>query len=591
MSQPTIESPLERYVLCVDDDPEFLKSLEVFLPGRVNQGGQEGFWYRFVFLPDAAETLSVLRELVNEGSIVAMLISDQQMPSMKGTQLLSEAREIAPHCLRVLLTGHSGIEAAITAINERLLDRYLTKPIENENDFTLSVQELLQRFEMQRVIDAQASALQDLYGFANAINAMDRLDRMVHCVAAFIRTTLEGSGVWVVVGDGSDNGHCVAIDRTGARSVPDSDRMEALMRILSSGAPTPGKGVRDLPAEWRSVLGRQELDLGEVAVCADLTSGQSRLGLIVAGRRGRSFTEPERSTLEYIADTASIAIHKQITWSELQGAYRLTRDQAVSLEEANRKLTTLDRMKSEFLRFISHELRTPLSYMSAIGILERPIEPAQQAEMVAIVRRGYQRLERFIFKGLDYLDWCGAGRIESTDVTDLRVLLLGAAGWLAVSAGREVELELVTPDGPCPIAMPEERVEEVVRILLDNAVKFSDDKPRVRIDLRSAAGIVTLAVADHGRGFPPEVAQDILRPFTVMDTLHHREGTALNLARASAMVEAHGGRINAKSEGNGLGATFTIELPVALHVTGEAQPAAIDPPDEVGEDSDSRRAA
>ena len=50
---------------------------------------------------------------------------------MKGTEFLAQARELAPSSVRILLTGHSGIEAAITAINDQLLDRHLTKPIES----------------------------------------------------------------------------------------------------------------------------------------------------------------------------------------------------------------------------------------------------------------------------------------------------------------------------------------------------------------------------------------------------------------------------------------------------------------------------
>jgi signal transduction histidine kinase len=70
-----------------------------------------------------------------------------------------------------------------------------------------------------------------------------------------------------------------------------------------------------------------------------------------------------------------------------------------------------------------------------------------------------------------------------------------------------------------------------------------------------------LSVGDRGVGFPPELCEEILKPFTIADSLHHRSGSALNLAKANAIVIAHGGSIHAESEGEGRGATFTVRLP------------------------------
>lgn len=63
--------------------------------------------------------------------------------------------------------------------------------------------------------------------------------------------------------------------------------------------------------------------------------------------------------------------------------------------------------------------------------------------------------------------------------------------------------------------------------------------------------------------FAPELAGELLRPFTIADVRHHAGGTGLNLALASAIVKAHGGQIRAESPGVGQGATFTVELPLA----------------------------
>jgi len=111
--------------------------------------------------------------------------------------------------------------------------------------------------------------------------------------------------------------------------------------------------------------------------------------------------------------------------------------------------------------------------------------------------------------------------------------------------------------------MRHELAEDAVNVLLENAVKFSPGRAHVRIEVLDEPSGVTLRVSDRGRGFQPEIAERIFEPFTVMDTLHHREGSALNLARIRAIVQAHGGNASAESPGSGQGATFTLRFPAA----------------------------
>ena len=111
----------------------------------------------------------------------------------------------------------------------------------------------------------------------------------------------------------------------------------------------------------------------------------------------------------------------------------------------------------------------------------------------------------------------------------------------------------------------------VVRILAENALRFSGADQAIEVTVSADAVAVRLVVADRGRGFPPEMAGELFRPFTIADAAHHARGTGLNLALASAIVDAHGGRITAVSAGVGTGATFTVELPVAAAVRGRSE--------------------
>src|SRR3990172_3698663 len=102
----------EQYILCVDDDHNFLKSMEFLLPEKVNNNQGDGLkpWYRCVFIDNPAEALQTIREITTEGETVAMIMSDQKMSQMKGTEFLSETQKICPDSVRVLLTGYAGLE-------------------------------------------------------------------------------------------------------------------------------------------------------------------------------------------------------------------------------------------------------------------------------------------------------------------------------------------------------------------------------------------------------------------------------------------------------------------------------------------------
>ncbi len=109
-------------IVAVDDEPAVLAA--------VSRDLRRGFGERFRVLraPSGPEALEILRELRKRGERVAMLIADQRMPGMPGTEYLVQARKIVPDAKRVLLTAYADTEAAIAAINEVALDYYLLKP-------------------------------------------------------------------------------------------------------------------------------------------------------------------------------------------------------------------------------------------------------------------------------------------------------------------------------------------------------------------------------------------------------------------------------------------------------------------------------
>jgi thioredoxin reductase (NADPH) len=136
-------------ILAVDDEPAVLAA--------VSRDLRRGFGERFRILraSSGAEGLDLLRQILARGDQVAMLIADQRMPGMPGTEYLVEARKLVPDAKRVLLTAYADTEAAIAAINEVALDYYLLKPWDPpEEQLFPVVEDLLTTWESGAALEA-----------------------------------------------------------------------------------------------------------------------------------------------------------------------------------------------------------------------------------------------------------------------------------------------------------------------------------------------------------------------------------------------------------------------------------------------------
>ena len=246
---------------------------------------------------------------------------------------------------------------------------------------------------------------------------------------------------------------------------------------------------------------------------------------------------------------------------DLKRIVEAERQKAQELAAAHARLQLLDRLKTDFLSFISHELRTPLNQLSALDLLDPHGDTQEQARLINVVQKGYERLEGFVQKGLEYFDWLAAERPGASGITDLATVVRQVADHLVRLAETQVNCQISVLDGSCLVRGEEKHLAKVVQILLDNALKFSGEEKFFRATVCATSAGVTLTVADRGQGFAPELAQELFQPFTIADVMHHSHGTGLNLALASAIVTAHGGRIRADSEGTGKGARFIVDFP------------------------------
>ena len=148
---------MERgFIICVDDQPAILDALMTQLESAV------GDICDIETAESAAEALALLDELEQRGECVEMVIADEVMPGMKGAQLLEIIHKRSPEIIKVMLTGQAGLASVAYAINNAGLNKYFSKPWEDE-DLKLTLQSLLEKGRLARKNKKLTQELQEQY--------------------------------------------------------------------------------------------------------------------------------------------------------------------------------------------------------------------------------------------------------------------------------------------------------------------------------------------------------------------------------------------------------------------------------------------
>ena len=232
-------------------------------------------------------------------------------------------------------------------------------------------------------------------------------------------------------------------------------------------------------------------------------------------------------------------------------------------------LAEQERLRAEFLAMVSHELRTPLAAVkgSVDTLLETAgqLHPSETAQFHRIIRDQSDRMRHLIG---DLLDVAGieTGALPVTpEPSDLHALVEEAVSrFLAVGDRNPLSVELAED---LPLVLADKlRVVQVLGNLLSNAAGYSPEGSPIVVSARREGIHVAVSVADRGRGIPAELLPELFRKFSRGQGAGQSsgvDGSGLGLAICKGIVEAHGGRIRAESDGPGLRARFTFTLPAA----------------------------
>ncbi|HLX00841.1 MAG TPA: response regulator [Trinickia sp.] len=303
--------------------------------------------------------------------------------------------------------------------------------------------------------------------------------------------------------------------------------------------------------------------------------------------------------LDYLPGAIERVLREARVQRELAEAQRLSEREAhfrTLAEERERLLASeraarteaerASRVKDEFVATLSHELRTPLN--AIVGwtqiLMRDASEPERVRKGLEVIERNARAQARMVDDLLD-LSRIMAGKLrldlERLDLGDIVEYVIRS-----VQPAADAKEIRITPslEPAGPVQGDPARLQQVVWNLMSNAIKFTGKRGTVEVLLRRVEGEVELTLSDTGRGIKPEFLAHVFERFRQEDTGTTRQhgGLGLGLSIAKQLVEMHGGRIEAMSDGEGCGATFVVRLPTAniepMRVAGARSQSLETPP-------------
>jgi PAS domain S-box-containing protein len=281
-------------------------------------------------------------------------------------------------------------------------------------------------------------------------------------------------------------------------------------------------------------------------------------GIRSLAARAKVFYDAAGNALRMLGNVQDITDRKQA---------EMERDRLFQLEQAARaEAERANRIKDEFLAVLSHELRSPLNpILGWTKLLQtRKFDETKTAEALATIERNAKLQTQLIDDLLDIAKILrGKLTIDATPV-NLAFVIESAIDTVSTAAiAKSIALHPVLPNIG-QVSGDSNRLQQIVWNLLSNAIKFTPNGGRVKIRLERVNEQAEIIVSDTGKGINPDFLPYIFESFRQEDVSVTRKygGLGLGLAIVRQLVEAHGGTITADSPGEGLGATFTVQLPL-----------------------------
>ncbi|MEH1938629.1 MAG: PAS domain S-box protein [Nostoc sp.] len=293
----------------------------------------------------------------------------------------------------------------------------------------------------------------------------------------------------------------------------------------------------------------------------DASGGQSQriLGTLGLGTRQRDrFTPDELDLMQTVANQVAAALERSRLVAELQA-------RAEALDQSNR-------IKDEFLAVLSHELRTPLNPILGWSKLlqQKKLDATKTTTALATIERNAQLQVQLIDDLLDISRILQGKMSLSTSPIDLNTVICAALETVRLAAeAKLIQIQMTVSPILGVVVGDAGRLQQVVWNLLSNAVKFTQKGGQVTIALSEVENHAQIQITDTGKGIRADFLPYVFEHFRQEDSATTRKfgGLGLGLAIVRQIVEMHGGTVTVDSPGVELGATFTVQIPLAPQLT------------------------
>jgi PAS domain S-box-containing protein len=427
------------------------------------------------------------------------------------------------------------------------------------NRFAALYDDITARKETELKLKENAARQTFLLAFTDRLRVLTEPRDIMRAAAEMLARHLDVAMVWYALVD------------------PDEDSAELIAGYFDGRLPSAGEGYRfrlsetgpgwltplragqeifsdDLEHDPRQLLAGDARSLGSKAAGAIplIRSGRLIGFLFSSHPEPRPWTEIDRELHRDVAERTWAAAER----ARAEAALRLS-------EEQLRHAMTL---RDEFLAVLSHELRTPLSAILIWSKMLRAgaVKAEKQSHALSVIEQSALAQRKLIEDLLDVSGMISGKLRVQMDKAELGPVLMAAVEAVRPMAeSKRVDLTLSLGNTPLWARVDRARLQQVVWNLANNAVKFTPSGGRVAVRLRQLEAHVRIEVDDTGRGISPAFLPHVFERFRQADSTTTRThgGLGLGLAIARQLVELHGGTIEAKSRGEGHGATFVVELP------------------------------
>jgi PAS domain S-box-containing protein len=478
-----------------------------------------------------------------------------------GEEALRKTEELKPHLvlLDVRLPDLNGIEVC---------HRLKTNPTTSSIPVIQTSATFLESHDRIRGLDGGADAYltepveaDELIANVRAMLRLRQAENAVREREAWLSTTLRSIGDAVIATDLEGR---VTLINPVAQALVGWTQEEAKGRLLSEVFRTVNEHTR------------QPCDNPGMRVLRDgATSGLAKDSVLLS-RDGREMQiddraagiKNERGDLIGVVLIFRDVTERRLAEKEREQLLRREQEARREAEVARQRAEEVSRLKDEFLAMISHELRTPLNHMLGwvTMLLGGELKPQQAQNALETIERNVRAQNRLIEDLLDVSRIiAGKIRIESRSLMIARVVEAAVESARPAAMAKGVHIQTAVDSQAGFVSGDSDRLQQAVGNLLANAIKFTAKDGQVRVRLARLDSQVEITVSDDGQGISPDFLPHVFDRFRQEDATISRKhgGLGLGLAIVRNLVELHGGSVRAESPGEGLGASFSIILPLA----------------------------